>query len=153
MDCTAWTDNLGSREAERLLKKIGQTLGFELKHAVTAVREDLHAWSRYLQEDVHAWWYETSWADGKHLETSEAVCFPDSCGGFRGYAFAKTSGLLQAVLQTRIFMVNIHRDSKRRWQECCFALNPVFNAKSLEELEITLDLLGRKERRAAENGC
>ena len=39
MDCTAWTDNLRSREAERLLKKIGQTLSFELKHAETK-RED-----------------------------------------------------------------------------------------------------------------
>ena len=143
MDCTAWTDNLGSREAERLLKKIGQTLGFELKHSETS-REDL----------LHLWWYETSWADGKHLETSETVCFPASCGGFGCYAFAKTSGLLQAVLQTRIFRVNVHRDGeKKRWLESCFVLNPVFNVKSIEELEIALDLLGRKEGEAADNGC
>lgn len=145
MDRIDWTASLGSGEAERLLKKIGQTLDFELKHAKVANREDLCVWSKYLQEDLHVWWYETRWADGKHLEISEAVCFPESFGGFVGYAFEKTSGLLQAVLQTRIFRVNVHRDSKR-WLESCFALNPVFNAKSLEELEIALDLLGgRKE--------
>lgn len=143
MDCTAWTDNLRSREAERLLKKIGQTLSFELKHAETK-REDL----------LRLWWYETRWVDGKHLETSETVCFPASCGGFGCYAFAKASRLLQAVLQTRIFRVNVHRDGdKKRWLDSCFALNPVFNAKSIEELEIALDLLGRKEGEAADNGC
>ncbi len=160
MDCTAWTDSLGSREAERLLKKIGQTLGFELKHAAIASREDLHdwsewmqvhAWSEWRQEGLQVWWYETRLADGKHLETSEMVCFPDYCGGFGGYAFAEPSRLLCAVLQTRIFRVNVHRDSKRRWQESHFVLNPVFNAKSLEELEITLDLL--LGERTVENGC
>ena len=139
MDCTAWTDSLGSEEVERLLKKIGRALDFELVHG-----------------EVWDWWYETSWADGKHLETSEPVCFPDSCGGFGGFAFAESSKLLHAVLQTRVFRVNVCRDGKKkRWQESCFALNPIFNAKkSLEELEITLDLLlGEERRRAAENEC
>lgn len=137
MDCTAWTDSLGSREVERLLEKIGQTLDFELVHAAASSREDL----------LHLWWYETSWADGKHLETPEAVCFPDSCGGFECYAFAEPSRLLHAVLQTRLFRVNVHKDGKkRRWLESHFVLNLVFNAKkSLEELEIALDLLGRRE--------
>lgn len=142
MDCTDWTASLGSGEVERLLKKIEQSLGFELKHAVTK-REDL----------LRLWWYETRWVDGKHLETSETVCFPASYGGFGCYAFAKASGLLQAVLQTRIFRVNVHRDGdKKRWLDSYFALNPVFNAKSLEELEIALDLLGRKGE-AADNEC
>ena len=137
MDCTtAWADSLESREVERLLKKIGQTLGFELVHG-----------------EVGDWWYETSWADGKDLETPEPVCFPASCGGFGDFAFAEPSGLLCAVLQTRIFRVNVHRDGK--WQESCFALNPIFNAKkSLEELEITLDLLlGGRRGGVAKNGC
>ena len=71
MDCTAWTDSLGSREVERLLEKIGQTLDFELVHATTASREDLHAWSKWLQEDLYLWWYETRWADDKYLESDE----------------------------------------------------------------------------------
>lgn len=145
MDCTDWTASLGSKEAEKLLKKIGQSLGFELKHAKVGTREDLHVW-----------WYETRWVDGKCLETLEAVCFPDEFGGFGGYAFSKPSRLLHAALQNRIFRVNICKDG-RRWQESHFVLNPVFNAKSLEELEIALDLLGErreeKERRAVENEC
>ena len=140
MDYTAWTDNLESEEAKRLLKKIGQSLGFELKHAKVANREDLHLW-----------WYETRWVDGKRLETSEAVCFPESYGGFGEYAFAKPRRLLHVVLQTRIFRVNVYKDGKR-WQESHFVLNSIFNAKSLEELEIALDLLGRKEG-AAESDC
>jgi len=133
MDCTAWTDNLGSKEAERLLKKIGQTLDFELKHG----------------EEYWLWYETTRLVDGTHFETSEAVRFPKSCGGLCDSAFLKPSGLLQAVLQTRIFRVTVHRDCKR-WQESHFVLNPVFNVKSLEELEITLDLLGE---RTAKNGC
>lgn len=48
MDCTDWIDDLESSEVERLLKKIGQSLGFELKHVEVAYREDLNVW-----------WYET----------------------------------------------------------------------------------------------
>lgn len=138
MDCIDWTASLGNGEVERLLKKIGQSLGFELKHS----KED---W----------WWYETTrLVDGKHFETSKAVRFPESCGGLCDAAFAEPSRLLQAVLQTRIFRVNVHRDGDR-WQESHFILNPLFNAKSLEELEITLDLLGEKRKKGgtAENEC
>lgn len=138
MDCIDWTASLGNEEAERLLKKIGQSLDFELKHAKVGTREDLRVW-----------WYETRWADGTRLENLEAVCFPDEFGGFGGYAFSKPSRLLHAVLQNRILRVNVCRDG-RRWQESHFVLNPVCNAKSLEELEIALDLLGEG---AAENGC
>lgn len=142
MDHIDWIDHLESSEVERLLKKIGQSLGFELKYAKVANREDLCLW-----------WYETRWADGKCLETLEVVHFPESCGGFGDYAFSKPSRLLHAVLQTRIFRVTVYRDGKR-WQESHFVLNPIFNVKSLEELEIALDLLGRKEEGgAAENGC
>lgn len=135
MDCTAWVDNLGSKEVERLLHKIGHALSFE------------------LVSNIGVWWYETRWADGKCLETLEAVRFPESCGGLCDSAFLKPSRLLCAVLQTRIFRVNVHRDDKRRWQESHFVLNPVFNVKSLEELEIALDLLlGEGEGEATENG-
>lgn len=143
MDCTAWTDDLGSEEAERLLRKIEQTLDFELKHV----------WWTADKEDLDVWWYVTRWVDGKCLETSEAVCYPESCDGFRDYAFSKPRRLLQAVLQTRVFKINVHKDG-RRWQESCFVLNPLFGCKSLEELEITLDLLGEKKKKigeAAEN--
>lgn len=133
MDYTAWVDNLGSKEVERLLHKIGHALSFE------------------LVSNIGVWWYETRWADGKCLETLEAVRFPESCGGLCDSAFLKPSRLLRVVLQTRIFRVNAHRDG--RWQESYFVLNPVFNIKSLEELKIALDLLlGEGEGEATKNG-
>lgn len=136
MDCTAcWIHSLGNKEVERLLHKIGHALGFE------------------LISDNDLWWYKTRLVDNKRLETLEAVHFPESCGGLCDSAFLKPRRLLQAVLQTRIFKINVHRDGGR-WQESCFVLNPLFGCKSLEELEITLDLLGEKKKKigeAAEN--
>lgn len=135
-----FVDFLEKSVVEDLLAKVGKSLGFSLKHSTLVAGQGQAAVGSPLW-----WWYEYEPSGGEDSKAAGKVllCHSGSCQDISLKCYCIESALmLEDVLATREFTAH----SSRHALPVPRISNPFAGTKSLEELQIKLDLLGEKKR-------
>ena len=136
-----FVDLLEKSVVEDALAKIGKSLGFSLKHSTLDADQ-----GRARVGSPLWWWYEyepSSGEDGKNVAGTVFLFHFGTCQtdyGLKSHYIESTS-MLEDVLTTREFIV-CNRTAGSRHALPTRISNPFAGARSLEELQMKLDLLG-----------
>ena len=135
-----FVDFLEKSMVEDFLAKVGKSLGFVLKHGTLDAGQ-----GRARVGSPIWWWYEyepSGGEDGKNMADKVFLFHLGTCQidyGLRSH-FIESASMLEGVLTTREFIVS-NRTSGSRHALPTRISNPFVGTRSLEELQIKLDLL------------